>query len=214
MDPFVLEIIGYVSSIMIAISLMMSSILRLRVINLIGAVLFTIYGLGIRAYPVAAVNFLIVLIDVYYLWEILRARDYFTLLEVTPDSDYLLAFLKFYESEIHRFLPGFRYQPSADQLAFFALRNMVPAGLFIGRRGADGELVVDVDFVIPGYRDFKVGRYVFGEQAGFFRERGIRSLCSPSGTPAHESYLKRMGFERGAGKDQYELRIGADRRRE
>jgi hypothetical protein len=65
MDTVVFEIIGYVSSILIAISLMMSSILRLRIINLIGAVLFTIYGLGIRAYPVAAVNFLIVLIDLY-----------------------------------------------------------------------------------------------------------------------------------------------------
>lgn len=209
MDTVVFEIIGYVSSILIAISLMMSSILRLRIINLIGAVLFTIYGLGIRAYPVAAVNFLIVLIDLYYLIEMFRARDYFTLLEMQPDSDYLLAFLKFYDSEIRRFLPDFRYQPGEGQLAFFALRNMVPAGLFIGRRDGADTLRVDLDFVIPGYRDFKIARYVFGEKAGFFRERGIHSLCSVPGTPAHESYLRRMGFERAAGDDLYELHIDA-----
>ena len=46
---------------------MMSSILKLRVINLVGAALFTVYGLLIGAYPVAVMNLFIVLIDLYYL---------------------------------------------------------------------------------------------------------------------------------------------------
>jgi hypothetical protein len=64
----VYEIIGYIASILVAVSLMMSSILKLRVINLIGAACFTVYGLLIDAYPVAVVNFIIVLIDLYYLY--------------------------------------------------------------------------------------------------------------------------------------------------
>ncbi len=60
----VYEIIGYIASALVAISLMMSSILKLRVINLIGAAFFTVYGLLIGAYPVAVVNFIIVLIDI------------------------------------------------------------------------------------------------------------------------------------------------------
>ncbi len=53
------EIIGYTASILVAVSLMMRSVFKLRVINLPGAVAFTAYGLLIGAYPVAAVNFFI-----------------------------------------------------------------------------------------------------------------------------------------------------------
>ena len=38
-------------------------------INLIGALLFTAYGLIINAYPVAAVNAFIVLVNIYYLQQ-------------------------------------------------------------------------------------------------------------------------------------------------
>ena len=76
------EIIGYVASVLVAISLMMSSILKLRVINLLGAALFTLYGLLIGAYPVAVMNFFIVLIDLYYLCELIPSREQFTLFEV------------------------------------------------------------------------------------------------------------------------------------
>ncbi len=83
----VYEIIGYIASALVAISLMMSSILKLRVINLIGAAFFTVYGLLIGAYPVAVVNFIIVRIDLYYLYEIFAAKEYFALLEVPNDSE-------------------------------------------------------------------------------------------------------------------------------
>jgi|ERR1051325_4597590 hypothetical protein len=50
------ELIGYVASVLVAISLTMTSILRLRIINLTGSACFTLYGLLIGAYPVAIVN--------------------------------------------------------------------------------------------------------------------------------------------------------------
>ena len=72
------EIIGYVASVLVAVSLMMRSVLKLRVINLLGAAVFTLYGLLIGAYPVAVVNFVIALIDLYYLREIITSKEYFT----------------------------------------------------------------------------------------------------------------------------------------
>ena len=61
------ELIGYLGSILVAVSLMMKSLLRLRIINLIGALFFTIYGVLLGAYPVAFLNGIIVCIDLYYL---------------------------------------------------------------------------------------------------------------------------------------------------
>ncbi|MCL1091212.1 hypothetical protein L2744_16700 [Shewanella profunda] len=66
------EWVGYLASVVVAISLMMSNIKKLRWWNLIGAALFVSYGVAIDAYPVALVNFFIVLIDIYYLVKLYR----------------------------------------------------------------------------------------------------------------------------------------------
>lgn len=188
------EIIGYIASVLIAISLMMRSILKLRVINLVGAIFFTIYGLTIRAYPVAAVNFFIVLIDLYYLRQMLSAREFFRLLEVRPDSEYLAFFLNHYAEDIRRFQPDFSYAAGRSARIFFVLRNMVPAGLVIGEMHAPDRLHILLDYAIPGYRDLKTGRFVYRERAGDFRERGIQVIEAGPGAPAHTRYLKEMGF--------------------
>lgn len=190
------ELVGYVASVLIAISLMMSSILRLRLINLAGAVFFTAYGLLIRAYPVAAVNAFIVVVNLYYLYEIYTTREYFTLMEVRPNSAYLRSFLDYYQAEIEKFLPDFAFQPERADLIFFVLRNMVPAGLFIGEVRGE-RLLVNLDFVIPGYRDFKTGEFVFRRHASLFTGKGIRVITSRPGRLAHEKYLRRMGFRPG-----------------
>jgi len=192
------ELIGYVASALVAVSMLMSSILRLRVINLVGSAAFTVYGALIHAWPVAAVNGFIVVINLFYLHRMLRTREYFHLLQVDADSHYLRHFLDFYARDIRRFVPGARYEPAAGDLTVFVLRDMVPAGVFIGRMEGAGRLCVTLDFVIPQYRDFKIGRYLFAEEREFFRARGIREIVSEPGTPKHAAYLSRMGFSPSA----------------
>ena len=203
------ELIGYTASALVAVSLMMSSILRLRLINLVGSAAFALYGVLIHAYPVAAMNGFIVLINLWYLSRMLRTREFFRLLSVEPDSQYLRQFLSFYDREIRRFIPGARFAPAAGDLAIFVLRDMVPAGLFIGRMEGRGRLCVTLDFVIPQYRDFKIGRYLFADEREFFRTRGITEIVSEPGTPQHAAYLRRMGFTPSAAgpAERYSLAV-------
>ncbi|MBK9210700.1 MAG: hypothetical protein IPL71_21425 [Anaerolineales bacterium] len=74
------------------------------------------------------------------------------------------------------------------------MRNMVPAGLLIVRPKGD-QADVFLDFVIPGYRDFRAGKFLFEESADYFQSQGIKRLVSEPGNPRHESYLRRMGFQ-------------------
>jgi GNAT superfamily N-acetyltransferase len=206
-EQWLLELIGYVASVLVAISLTMRSIVRLRVINLVGSVAFTVYGFLIAAYPVAAVNLFIACVNVYFLVGMARSSDFFDLIEIESGSSYVERFLAFYADEIRRFLPGFAPRAGEAPLAVFVLRNLVPAGLLLGYPREDGTLEVALDFVIPQFRDFKVGRYLFDERAAFFRQRGIVAVESPRGSDAHEAYLKRMGFEPAA-EDRYRLALG------
>lgn len=195
MTPNQIEIIGYLGSILVAISLMMTSLLRLRVINLIGASFFTAYGIMLGAIPVAFLNGLIVCIDVYYLVQMWRQKDFFTFLEVSPKSEYLRAFVDFYKNDIAEIILGYTHQTESaePQVCFFILRNMVPAGLFIANIQGE-EAHIQLDYVIPNYRDFQVARFIFEENSTFFTQHGIRRFVSESGNEFHRKYLERMGF--------------------
>lgn len=69
-----LEIFGYLGSFVVLVSLTMSSIVKLRWINLLGATMFTIYAVLINAYPAIFMNLGIVIIDIYYLTKLRRVR--------------------------------------------------------------------------------------------------------------------------------------------
>ncbi len=73
-----IELAGYSASVLVAISLMMRSVAKLRMINLVGAALFTIYGLVIGAFPVAFLNGFIVFVNLYYLVQMVREGHFQT----------------------------------------------------------------------------------------------------------------------------------------
>ena len=69
---YVFEMLGYSASVLVAISLMMQSVVKLRTINLVGAILFSIYGVMIGAFPVAFLNGFIAVANIYYLHQMYR----------------------------------------------------------------------------------------------------------------------------------------------
>ncbi|MEN9839984.1 MAG: hypothetical protein RL177_1463 [Bacteroidota bacterium] len=80
MDSHLLfELIGYVASVLVAVSLTMSNIVRLRVLNMLGAITFVAYGALIGAWPVAFMNAFIVGINIYYLLQMRNAKEYLKL---------------------------------------------------------------------------------------------------------------------------------------
>jgi hypothetical protein len=63
----VVEGLGYLASILVAISFLMKSINKLRFVNTVGSICFVIYAVAIHAIPVALINLFTVCINVYYL---------------------------------------------------------------------------------------------------------------------------------------------------
>ncbi len=197
MKDFV-EWFGYGASVVVAVSLLMSSLLRLRWINLTGALLFTAYGLMIHAYPVALLNFAIAGINVWHLVKLLGRKEDFKLVPAGADSPLLAEFLRVHEGGIRRFFPEFAPAAAgADGAAFFTLRDARVAGVILTRRLAADTLGLTLDYVIPEYRDFKVGRFVFGQNRAVFRALGVSRVASEPHSPTHREYLLKMGFAAG-----------------
>lgn len=188
-----LEIIGYAASVLIAISLMMRSLIRFRIINGIGALVFVIYGLLIKAYPIAFLNGIIVLIDLYYLLQMLRRQAFFMLMEVAYNSRYLQFFLNFHKNDIRRFFPSYNYDPQENDMVFFILRNTMPAGLVIIRPNKNQGKIL-LDYALKDFRDFTLGAFIFDDHADLLIQRGIKTLEARGEVPSHTHYLRQMGF--------------------
>ena len=60
----IIEFVGYLGSFIVLISFLMSSVVRLRIVNGIGALIFAIYALIIRSYPTAIMNFCLIGINI------------------------------------------------------------------------------------------------------------------------------------------------------
>jgi len=65
-----IELLGYVATFFVAASFLFKSIVSLRTVNCIGAILFVVYGLLKGSYPVALLNIFLVLVNVYQLWRL------------------------------------------------------------------------------------------------------------------------------------------------
>lgn len=198
MDIDILHWIGFAASAIIALSMTMNSIVKFRWINLTGAFSFATYGLLIEAYPVLVLNGFIVLVDVYYLLRIYSRKHLFDTLSVKGDNKYLLKFLDFHQKEIHKFFPGFQYKPEMNTISFFVLRNMAVAGIFLAHRDEIGVLRVGLDYVIPEYRDYKNGKFVYQSLKDNFKSSGFKRIIAEGGTKKHIAYLKKLGFKENA----------------
>jgi hypothetical protein len=190
-----LEWVGYLASIIIMASMLMSSIIRLRWINMIGALLFAFYGFMIGAPPVGILNGFIVLINVFYLFRIYRRKEYFKLLEIQLNDRYYLNFLSYYKNEIYKLFPSFSANENFTTVNLFILRNMALAGVFLAKELSPGVLQVELDFVIPEYRDFKLGHFLLDDNREHFLKLGYKQLRTYSESAEHTRYLKRMKFK-------------------
>jgi len=190
------EIVGYTGSVLIALSLMMKNIVRLRKVNLFGASTFAIYGLLVNAYPVLILNSFIALVDIYYLIDIYRKKDAFSLMPVLdPKHPYLNKFLDFYSNDIEKFSPEFNRYKIEEANYYFILRNLVPVGIFIYKVRSMNEAEILLDYSIPDYRDLKNAEYLYCAALEFLKEKGIKNLIAKSELSKHRNYLKRVGFK-------------------
>jgi len=196
----VLEWIGYAASVVVAVSLMMVSILKLRWFNLLGSSIFSFYGFAIAAYPVGILNLFIALVNIYYLRAMYGKKDAFKIISISNESPYLSYFLNFYRQEIIKFFP------SADALIhkilnsqkngvnLIILRNAAVAGIFVGEKNQD-TIMVDLDFVIPEFRDLKPGQFLFGDTHDTFKNLSVSKIQTNALSHLHVKYLGRVGFK-------------------
>ncbi len=194
MDQVLLEWIGYIASLIVLVSLLMSSVKKLRWINLFGALIFGLYGFMIGSMPTGIMNLGIVIIDAYYLYRMYLSKEYLRILPIDEDTEYLKYFLDFYKKDIGNYMDVSKVDFSKAKVKLYLLRNMNPAGVFVCDEYDKHTLEIVFDYVIPLFRDFKIGSFVFGKQKIYFLSKGYDRFVVFSENKDHIKYIKKMGF--------------------
>jgi len=186
----ILELVGYFASLLVLVSLLMTSVVKLRVINTIGSLIFAIYALFIHSYPTAIMNFCLVGINIFYLLRMSKTQKIFALLPAEPGSQHFQHFFQTYAQDISLYFPAFDPQSGQSDVAFFVYCDATAVGALLGRSLSEGTLELSLDYAVPQYRDCSVGQYLYHQLA----QQGYQKLVVDHPSEKHLSYLKRMGF--------------------
>jgi hypothetical protein len=211
-----LEIIGWIGSALVIVSLTQARVLRFRVLNLAGALLAVLYNVALTIWPFAAMNAVIAVIDIYWLRRLLAERhdpSAYSVVEVGAHDAYLDHVIGVHLDDIHRFQPSYEpprrgpessevaaaaYDEVGQRWAFLVQRAEETVGALVVRDVGLGTAVVELDYVTPRYRDFTPGEFVY-EHSGVFAEHGVRRLVADRELATQTDYLLRVGFRDEAG---------------
>jgi hypothetical protein len=197
-----LEVVGWAGSALLVWSLWQTRVLRFRAFNLLASVVLVFYNAVIGVWPMAAVNGAIALINIYHLLRLVRTRDderTYEVVEVGPTDDYLRYVLRRSAADIERHNPGFVWDgASPGHSAFLVMRELETVGVVLLSDGGSGVARVELDYVLPRFRDFSVGKFVY-RRGGRLAELGVRRLVAPTERMVDaEDYFPRVGFTRSA----------------
>lgn len=95
-----IEMDGYLGSALVVVSMLMSSVIELRVINTIGSGIFTAYALMIYSYPTALMNGFLIGLIVYNLIRLTQKDRSYDLVEGAQGEGRLRYLLDYYREDI------------------------------------------------------------------------------------------------------------------
>lgn len=206
MLSFLIQFTGYLATLFLAVSLVITNDLKFRWINASGCFTFMIYGILLQAYPIIITNALLFGINVYYLIKVYRTYEDFDLIEFKGDERLVYKFLGFYDADIKSYFPHYVHDQNEHALNFVVLRDLVIANIFVAEIQPDGTAIVKLNYTTPKYRDYKIGRFVFDKKKEFLISKGIKKVVyNEVAKKSHEKFLKVSGFKKSffEGKESY-----------
>jgi hypothetical protein len=201
-NGYVLEAVGWLGSALLVYSVLQTRFLRFRILNGIASGVLVAYNAVVGVWPMVGVNVVLVLIDAYFLVRLQRDQRRSKAFEFCPADGALRAwFDDRFGADIARFHPGYGLGlapaapgPDDGQRAVVLFHEERAIGLVVWRPAADGTAELLADYVIPAYRDFAPGGFVYSA-AGPLRAAGLSRVWTARPAPAAAAYLAKLGFQ-------------------
>lgn len=204
-----LEVVGWLGSAVLVLSLAQTRVMRFRVLNAVSCAVLVGYNAAIAVWPMAAVNVVLLVINLVVIARLVRRRHDARVYEAVPigvGEPFLRGLLERHAADIAAFNPDLPADVlSVAEHAFVVSTQDRVVGVVLSRRGAQpAEQEVLLDYVLPEYRDFTPGEFVFRPD-GPFADLGVRRVVASPGMLASQRYLRAVGFVERDGRRVLEL---------
>ena len=188
--------IGYLASAFLAYSLLVTNALKFRIFNILGCITFIVYGAFIGAFPIILANGILLCINAFQLYKLQQSKEQFQYVSIEQNDKIVETFIAFYKKDIAAFFPAFQYLPTLQQqISFAVLRDATIANLFIATIDNAGNATVKINYTVPQYRDYKVGKFIFEQEKSFLISNNIKQVVYETiDNKNHLQFLQVMGF--------------------
>lgn len=197
-SKIIFEVIGYVGSALVLVSFLMSSVLKLRIINTLGSVVSAIYGMIMHTYPTVVMNVALMIINIVYIIKLYRNTDakIYHMHEVASTDEFLGYFIENHREDINNFFSGFVFPPEVYNFAQEIYYKDTVIGVILGYLDENGVLDIYLDYTAPEHRDFSAGKHAYDK----FGDMGIKKINFLADPLKSIAYLEKMGFVNEDGK--------------
>lgn len=187
--------IGYFASLLLAFSLLVTNTIKFRWLSTGGQVSFITYGILIGATPIIIANSVLLCINIYQLIKLYRYEETFHLVPIKTGDMLIGKFLSFYQKDIRNYFPDFAFLSDDHKTCFVVLRDLVVSNIFVATLTAEGNAIVEINYTVPNYRDYKVGRFIFDKEKEYLVAQGVKQIVYEKVfNKSHQQFLKAMGF--------------------
>ena len=188
--------VGYLASAFLAYSLIVNNALKFRWLNIFGCVFFIVYGVLITAFPVILANSILLGINIFQLVKLYSVKEKFQFIKIEQGDLLINKFLVFYWKDIRTFFPDFiNHDLEPNTFCFVVLRDISIANIFIAKVDNDGIASVIINYTVPQYRDYKVGKFIFDRGKDYLISNNIKKIVyNKVDNKNHLHFIQVMGF--------------------
>lgn len=197
-----LEAIGWFGSALLVVSLLQTRVMRFRALNAAASAVLIGYNAAIQVWPMVGLNTVLVGINLWIVFGLLRRRHDARAYDVVPvgvREPILAHVLERHAADIALYDATSGTALESAEHAFVVTSGDDVVGVILSRAGdAPATEQVVLDYVLPPYRDFTPGEFVYRAGGPFAALGATRVVASP-GMLRSEKYLAAVGFRREGG---------------
>ena len=168
-----LEIFGYFGTALVLLSMMMTSVNKLRIVNMSGSVVSAIYAALSNAWPVVLLNVGLFIINAIQLIRFNKIKRELIAVETDTADANVQYFVNYYLDDIKLYFPDFTFEDNRAKKTYVVYNEAEAVGVLIGERNGD-EIDVALDYVSKKYRDRSIAKFLFND----LKETVYREIAS------------------------------------
>ena len=183
-----LEIFGYVGTVLIIISMLMTSITKLRIFNMCGSVISTTYSIIVGTWPIVVMNICLFIINLFQVVIKKRKMRDLAYIRVDASDTNLQHFIKINENGLKEKYPEYDFKIDTGDDAWLIYQDNLMVAFFVGKTIADC-FYTKIFYIESEYEKDTI--LLFKKR---LKECKIRKMHINIGTKGDYFYLSKVGF--------------------